>query len=252
MGKIQLQLFLTVQSQTAIRRMSKNMNDKKNVTVDVKAQIMGAFSTCSKTDINFALQILELLLNQEKQIQSDLFQFVCEIWGTVKSSEEIEVPEKISVATYEKLKSLYGDVVNQVLLSYIRKGIAENWNREQFYEYLWNYISTNVMWSTNEEKAFALYYIAIDVRSPYYNVGVGLKMSEDDYSKIQDEIFDAYREFRFIIALDIHERTEEASMVLRLLDHMETDEQKIVLMSRILAYYKNEIQRIMDRVKSGR
>ena len=228
------------------------MSDKKYVIRDIKAQIMGAFSTCSKTDINFALQILELILNQEKQIQSELLQFVCEIWGTVKSSEEIEAPEKISAATYEKLKSLYGEMVNAVLLSYIRKGISENWNREQFYAHLWNYILTNVMWSTNEEKAFALYYIAIDVRSPYYNVGVGLKMSDDDYSKIQDEIFDAFREFRFIIALDIPERTEEASMVLRLLDGMKTDEQKIVLISRILAYYNDKIQRIIDRVKNGR
>ena len=57
--------------------------------------------------------------------------------------------------------------------------------------HLWNYISINAMWSTVEEKAFALYYIAIDVRSPYYNVGVGLKMSDDDYSKIQEEIFEA-------------------------------------------------------------
>ena len=228
------------------------MNNDQNKIRDLKAQIAGAFSTCSKTDVNFALQILELVLKQEEQIQSELVQFVCEIWGTIGSSKEIEVPERISAATYEKLKSIYGEMVNAVLLSYIRKGISEKWNREQFYVHLWNYISTNAMWSTVEEKAFALYYIAIDVRSPYYNVGVGLKMSDDDYSKIQEEIFEAFREFRFIIALDISERTEEASMVLKVLDKMETDEQKIVLISRILAHYNEKIQKLIDRIKNGR
>lgn len=228
------------------------MNDDQNKIRDLKAQIAGAFSTCSKMDINFALQILELVLKQEEQIQSELVQFVCEIWGTIRSSKEIEVPERISAATYEKLKAIYGEMVNAVLLSYIRKGISENWDREQFYVHLWNCISTNAMWSTLEEKAFALYYIAIDVRSPYYNVGVGLKMSDDDYSKIQEEIFEAFREFRFIIALDIPERTEEASMVLKVLDKMETDEQKIVLISRILAHYNEKIQELIDRIKNGR
>lgn len=226
------------------------MNNDENTIRDIKAQITGAFSTCSKTDINFALQILELVLNQEKRFQSQLIQFVCEIWGTIRSSKEIEVPERISAIKYEKLKSLYGETVNAALLSYIRKGISENWNREQFYVHLWNFISTNVMWSAVEEKAFALYYIAIDVRSPYYNVGVGLKMSSDDYSKIQDEIFEAFREFKFIITLEIPERTEEASMVLRLLDRMETEEQKVVLISRILAYYNDKIERIIDKIKN--
>lgn len=228
------------------------MDSNQNQIRDLNAQITGAFSTCSKTDINFALQILELILKQDKQIQSKLFQFVCEIWGTIRSSKEVEVPEKISAATYEKLKSLYGNMVNAVLLSYIRKGISENWDREQFYVHLWNYILTNAMWSTVEEKAFALYYIAIDVRSPYYNVGLGLKMSEDDYSKIQDEIFEAVREFRFIISLEIPERTEEASLVLRLLERLETEEQKVVLISRILAYYNDKIERIIDGIKNGR
>lgn len=228
------------------------MNKNQNTIGDIKAQIIGAFSTCSKTDVNFALQILELVLKQEEQFQSELIQFVCEIWGTIKSSKEIEVPERISAVEYEKLRSLYGEVINAVLLSYIRKGISENWNREQFYVHLWKNISTNVMWSTVEEKAFALYYIAIDVRSPYYNVGIGLKMSSDDYLKIQDEIFEAFREFRFIIALEISERTEEASMVLRLLDGLETEEQKVVLISRILAHYNDKIERIIDKVKNGR
>ena len=67
-----------------------------------------------------------------------------------------------------------------------------------------------------------------------------------------EEIFEAFREFRFIIALDISERTEEASMVLKVLDKMETDEQKIVLISRILAHYNEKIQKLIDRIKNGR
>lgn len=217
---------------------------------EIKAKIYGAFSTCSQIDVNFAMQILELVLDQDNEIQSKLIQYVCELWSTVKSSEEIDVPEKISKVKYERMKSLYGEAVDATLLAYTRKGLLEDWDREQFYKHLWEFISTNIMWSSMEEKAFALYYIAIDPRTPYYNVGTGLKMSGDDYSKIQDEIFEAIREFRYIIALELPQRTEEASLILNLINRMKTEEQKTVLLSRIIAYYTDRINRIINQVRN--
>ncbi len=227
------------------------MEQKRLEIEEIKAKIYGAFSTCSQTDVNFAMQILELILDQEYGIQSKLVQYVCELWSTVKSSKEIDVPEKISKAKYERMESLYGEAVDATLLSYTRKGLMERWNREQFYNHLWEFISTNIMWSSMEEKAFALYYIAIDARTPYYNVGTGLKMSDDDYSTIQDEIFEAISEFRFIIALGFPQRTEEASLILNVINRMNTEEQKIVLLSRIIAYYKKRINDIINQVRNG-
>lgn len=229
-------------------KITTNENDQFE---NIKAQIYGAFSTCSHADVNFALEILELTLKQPEKIQSKLIQYACELWGTVRSSKEIEVPEKISKVYYDKMKSLYGGMVDETLMAYTQKGISEGWNREQFYEHLWKFIVTNIMWEKKEEKAFALYYIAIDSKTPYYNVGAGLKMNSDDYSRIQDEIFDAFREFRYIIALDFSQKTEEASLVLRLINRMETDEQKVVLVSRILSYYNGRIDKLLDEIRKG-
>lgn len=227
------------------------MEQNKFEMEEIKAKIYGAFSTSSPIDVNFAMQILELILDQEKEIQCKLIQYVCELWATIKSSKEIDVPEKISKAKYKKMESLYGEAVDAILSAYTRKGLLEGWDREQFYSHLWEFISTNIMWSSMEEKAFALYYIAIDQRTPYYNVGTGLKMSGDDYTKIQDEIFEATREFNFIIALNFSQRTEEASLVLNLINRMDTEEQKIVLLSRIIGYYKDRIDEIIDKVRNG-
>lgn len=216
---------------------------------NVKNKIYGAFTTCSQTDINFALQLLELICTQEEN-QSQLLQYISEIWGTVKSSKEIVVPERINKAKYNELELLYGSLVDGALNSYIRKGMIEGWERPQFYEYLWKFISDNIMLNTIEEKAFALYYILIDVRTPYYKVGTGLKMSADDFSNIQDEIFEAFREFRFIIALDHSQKTEEASLVLNIINRMETEEQKVVLLARIISYYNKRIERVVNEIEN--
>ena len=44
------------------------MEQKRLEIEEIKAKIYGAFSTCSQIDVNFAMQILELILDQENGI----------------------------------------------------------------------------------------------------------------------------------------------------------------------------------------
>ena len=60
----------------------------------------------------------------------------------------------------------------------------------------------------------------------------------DDFSHIQDEIFEAIREFQFIVSIDYSQKTEKASLILNLIDRMNTNEQKVVLIARIITYYE--------------
>lgn len=216
---------------------------------EVKAKIYGAFATVKRTDINFALEILELILAQDFKRQSSLFQYVCEIWGTIRSSEEIDVPERVSNVAYENLKDLHGDIINTALDSYTRKGLIKNWDRPTFYAKLWPFVINNPMWDSIEEKAFTLYRIAVDFRSPYYNVGVGLRMSNDDYSNIMVGITEEFQEFRFISALEFDQKTERASLIMNLLERLDSKEKKIVLMSKIIAFYNDPINKIVDELK---
>lgn len=218
---------------------------------NVCAKIYGALSTAKQNDVNLALQIYELIIAQEETAQSKIFQYVCEIWGTVNSSDEIDTPVKVTTVEYEWLKMLHGEMVDAALVSYIRKGLSQKWSREVFYEHFWKFIRENVMWETPEEKAFAIYYIAIDARTPYFNVGIGLKMNDDDFSHIQDEIFDVYRQFLFINAMEFEQKTEKASLIVNLIDSLDSQEAKTVLMARIIDCYQKRIEKLISRIKRG-
>lgn len=226
-------------------------NKELNTVEGIKARIYGAFSTCSRSDVNFALELFELLCEQGGN-QSQFLQYICELWGTIESNKESYVPERINEAKYNELKLMYGDYVDGSLNSLIRKGIVVGWERPQFYENLWNLIENNPMLTTVEEKAFALFYIAIDVKTPYFKVGTGLRMNGEDFSNIQDEIFDSYRKFLFVVSLEHEQKTQEASLVLDILEHLETEEQKVVLMSRIISYYNQRVERIIEKINRGR
>lgn len=203
-----------------------------------KNKVALAFSTVKRKDVNFAYELYDIILQQEEKNRSALFQFICELWGTVSSSEEIEAPIIINQSQYDQLELLYGEIVNATLSSYIKLAQLKAWTREEFYSNFWKAINSNPLWENKEEKAFVLYYVFIDVRTPYFNIGSGLKMNNDDISHIQDEIFEAIREFQFIVSIDYSQKTEKASLILNLIDRMNTNEQKVVLIARIITYYE--------------
>lgn len=220
-------------------------------SVDAKKLIYKAFTMTSKRDVNFAYHLVELILKQDEDLQHTLFQYVCENWGVLESSEEVEPEEVISESKYEKYKLLYGEMVDGTLLSYIRLGLFENWERSEFYKQLWKNIHNNSLWNEIEKKAFVIYYIAIDTRTPYFNIGSGLKMSNDDFLHLQDKLSEKIQKFHFVNDLKYEQKTEKASLICNLLEELETLEEKAVLMSYIIKYYEDRTERIIRQLKGG-
>lgn len=216
---------------------------------NLKSKIYTAFASTAQTDVNFALELLKLILEQDTKLQGETLQYICELWGTIRTSEAVQPTEIISKVEFDKLKKLYGDIVDATLVSYISLGLLENWDRKQFYEKLWEAINSNIPYDSKEKKAFALYYIAIDCRTPYYNIGTGLKMNNDDYSQIQEEIYESFRKFVFIESLSFDQKTEKSSLILKVIDDLDDKKKRIVLLSKIINYYEHKVDKIIQKVK---
>ena len=97
------------------------------------------------------------------------------------------------------------------------------------------------------ERAFALYYIAVDSRSPYFNVGSGMKMTNERFNQLIGETSEAGRELQFVLALNSQTKTEEASLVYNILEKMDTDEKKVIFLVRLITYFKIRIERIREQ-----
>lgn len=204
-----------------------------------------SFKTVDKKDINYAFQLLTFILKQDKEYQPQLLQHICEQWGMVASNESISADSRITEADYIRLRTNYGSVVDSILISYTKQGLSGKWSREQFYEELWKIISSDVLFPESTSKAFALFYIAIDLRTPYYNVGDGVKMNQDGFDELLSKTQEAFREFRFVEALDFDQKTEKASLILNIIKQLDDDNQRIVLLVKIIGYY----HKIIDKLK---
>ena len=90
------------------------------------------------------------------------------------------------------------------------------------------------MLDTKKLKAFALFYIWVDIRLPYYVLDDGIKMSDDDYQDICQKLSEDIKKARFILHVPTEQKTDRASIIVKLPEELQDDKEKAVLMAHIL------------------
>lgn len=226
------------------------MENEMSVLNECSKKIKEAFGNYSHNNINFALFILNIIEQcTQKKDQSKLFQQICETWGTKVFCKKDAVAYEIDDSEYDELKNRYGKSVNDTLENQIKIAILQNLDNEKFYSNLWESICFNSFFNDKHSKAFALYYIVTDNKIPYYNIEHGLQIENENYPCIRKEISIPLKKFEFINNLDFMQRAEKSSFVLKLIDSLDTEEKKIVLLSEIMAFYENELEKYVNKLR---
>lgn len=177
--------------------------------------------------------------------EADCLRIVCELFGTVKSVETKTISVYITDEKKDELIRRYGNLVNELLNTCIENAYVRGDSVEEFYFNLWFSICGNGLFSKIDEKAFALYYIAIDNKVPYFYLHQGLKMENDEYAKYIEKNQASIKKIRFILSRKFSQKTEEASLLVEELESVKTEEETIVLMATIISSLREENKRLM-------
>ena len=102
--------------------------------------------------------------------QAELFQYVCEIFGTIKSNEKSPISISEYSAQKDRLEEQYGDIVNSIIKTFGQQNSEEI----VFYRSLWSIINSPLLFDTEAKKVFAFYFVLIDKRIPYFKIDDGL------------------------------------------------------------------------------
>ena len=119
--------------------------------------------------------------------------------------------------------------------------VGEGLPAGQYYERVWNAISITLAEAPLEAKGYCLYEFLLDPRTPYPEIPAGLSMSEEEYQTVSNSISADIHMINFILALPNVQKTQTASQLLYVLDHLDTDAKtdrsimRTVLMSHIIA-----------------
>ena len=112
-------------------------------------------------DIAYALYCR--ILEAPAQIQAGLLGYIANIYDDVQSSETLPAPSFTTDQETSSFKSQYAKIVDAMLDALVNENLLER----GFYEKLWGLIN-NPLFPSDKAKSFALYWILIDQKIPYF------------------------------------------------------------------------------------
>lgn len=194
--------------------------------------------------IDVCLYIYLNMKDQSYEQQVDCFQTLCEMYGTVKTNETTMIERVISNEELDVLIDQYGEYVNQVLNSLIKKSYREGYSTRQFYHNIWAAFVNGGVVTQDKEFAFAIYYTVIDRKIPYFVLEWGLKMNNQEFANCMYENREVIAKLRFILNHDFVQKTEEASLLIKEIIKLEKFEDQVIAMVAILSSLRNEQKRL--------
>ena len=199
--------------------------------------------------IDLCYEIVDGIQENDFAEQVDIVGYFCETFGTVKSEKTLEISSHISDETLENLKELYGKFVDELLEATLKKAYNMGMDNSSFYQLLWGNIVKADMFGDVEEKSFALYYIVIDRRIPYFLLEKGMWMDDDTFKKCREKNLDVIKKMRFILFNSFSQKTEEASIILDEIVGLDSYEDQVVVLASILGILRQEQKRVYDAIR---
>lgn len=178
---------------------------------------------------NIAFRVYEEIVSTPGH-EAQALKFFCEYPFMAVNPGKKEVEEIFEPGDKSYYIYAYGKLIDGALEALLQK----NMNCEKFYAELWDFIENSPILTEKKQKAFALYFIWIDARIPYYELEPGIKMENDKFKSMTDKLQEILVKARFILFTPTEQRTERASRLLKLLEETDRDEEKAVVLAHIM------------------
>lgn len=205
------------------------MQDRIIQSEKIRNNIAHILQTASGDKLDITYQIYDLILADQGNEPQTLAYFI-KCSEEMESSSEEHVEKHFSEEEKYQFTVAYGKMIDGSLEALLR----ENYTEDEFYARLWNFIENTPILSEKKKKVFALYYIWVDVRVPYFQLKPGLRMSNETFQQYCKSLDPLIREARFILFAPTDQKTERASRLLSLIERLENENEKAVLMVQIL------------------
>lgn len=198
--------------------------------MDVKLQITNLLQTMSGEKFNICGEAYEILKAADENQSGEMLQFFFESSEEIKSSEEKEARQFLTEGEVLDYTKLYGKIADGLLENLL----AKRPDKETFYRLLWKKLTLDGLFENDKIRIFALYYIWIDMRIPYFELQETISFDEENYRQIIDKIKGQIQEARFILSNDFEQWTQVSYLLLKLMEGLDNEREKTVFLSCVM------------------
>lgn len=215
--------------------------------MDARERMMNLLRTLRGEEINICSEVYKIL-TEEQGRGAELLQFFCENAESVESSEKVEAQQVFTEGETLDYTKRYGKIVDGILENLLRQKLSIT----VFYVELWAKITLREVFENEKAQIFALYYVWIDSRIPYFELPESICLEKEEYRQTIDKLRRKVQEARFILASDFEQWTQVSYLLVKVLDTVDDKKEKAVLLSCIMQIRDNMLMRArIQRITEG-
>ncbi len=169
-----------------------------------------------------------------------------------KSNASQILEKQYTTEELTKLDNLYAKYINELLPMIVNKAHLEHWSVEKFYEVLWKKINTDIFFDNDKIRAFVIFQFAQNKLMPYMEIDHPLTMKDEIFTDILNKNQLIIMKIRHILSLNLSQKTEVASLILKELQNVETfEDQCVVLAFALEDFTQNKLNGFMQILSNG-
>ena len=212
--------------------------------------------------------IINELKDSIRPSSSNLCQVCRDIWTFISSKKEVERPEylKTFLTDFRRAKDFLKDPPetfytlewrnqqNEEELTDLEKRIVSNLvdsNIEEttFYGELCIKLRDDTLLSSIEDKAIFLALLWEDTRIPYFHLEEGRVMENEQYGAIISKVQEPLDKAFFILNAKLRYKTQRSSLLLKVANALENEDEQIVFWAVLLDAQNKQIQKLYAMLK---
>lgn len=206
----------------------------------------------AEADVNLCRIAYSLIENAPKEEQGKLLETFLLCYRFTPSDCSLTLPSFLDEETQRSIQLEYGPRVDQQMMDLQKKGLSE----EEYYRELWEHLSTASFLPDLRARVVALFNCAIDRNALYYAVDRNemLSMDGEQYLATLTAVGEkTLARVEAILNEEFDQKTERASLVVKMMDSMESFEERTVLLAQVISHYQRErLRTVMDLLHERR
>ena len=150
------------------------------------------------------------------------------------------------------IKDVSDERLNELLRlsnTLISKLVERRVSEDDFYLELSNRLWDDVVLPTHEDRTAFLIFLWIDSRIPYYQIGHGIMINEDEFKTIINKIALEINKGSFIINANIPYKTQRASLLMEIANQLANDNERIVFWGVLIGRIKDECRALLSALE---
>lgn len=160
-----------------------------------------------------------------------------------------EVPEELFDVVEDEVDSDTQNRLDKMEYQIVKELIFQDVSEDIFYKEIWKRLSDTLLVSDNYQRAYFLYRLWMDLRIPYYQLGLGTIMDSETYNQCVKRVEIPYKMMLFAMSAGYPKKTQKASILMKIADEIPSREERIVFWSLTLGRLEQQIIKLKKRIE---